>query len=70
MFWEVLICIEDWMVESFKQMDKMMSLDHLAMESTEGQQNWINSLKGMFKGQDGRVECKSLGQRGEMVESG
>jgi len=32
--------IEDWIMESLKLMDKMMSLDHWAMESTEGQQNW------------------------------
>ena len=67
MFRGFLICIEDWVVEFFKQMDRMMSLDHWAMESTEGQQNYINSLKGMFKGQDSRVECRSLGQRGEKV---
>ena len=55
-----MICIEDWMVGSLKQMDIMISLDHWAMESTEGQQNWINSLKGMLKGKDSRVECRSL----------
>lgn len=39
-----------------------MSLDHWAMESVGGQQNWINSLKGMFKGQASK--CRSLGQGG------
>lgn len=55
------------MVGSLKQMDRVMSLDHWAMESTEGQHNWINSLKGMFKGQASRVKCRSLEQGGEMV---
>ena len=36
MFKGFLICIVDWMVESLKQMDRMMSLDHWAMESIEG----------------------------------
>jgi len=44
-----------------------MSLDHWAMKSTKGQQNWINSLKGMFKGQASKVKCRSLEQVGEMV---
>ena len=67
MFWGFFICIQDWMVESLKQMDRMMSLDHWAMESTEGQQNWIKSLKGMFKGKASRVKCMSLEQGSEMV---
>ena len=33
------------------------------MESKERQQNCINSLKGMFKGQDSIVEWRTLGQR-------
>ena len=31
------------------------------------EKKWINSLKGMFKGKDSRVECRSLGQRDEKV---
>lgn len=34
----------------FKHMDRIMSLVHWAMDSTKEQQDWINSLKGMFKG--------------------
>jgi len=67
MIYGFLICIQDWMVGSLNYMDRMMSLGHWVMESTERQQNWIKSLKGMFKGQASRVKCRSLEQGGEMV---
>jgi len=37
MFKGFFICIEDWVVGIFKQMDRMMSLVHWAMESTKEQ---------------------------------
>jgi len=55
------------MVESLKQMDRMMSLDHWAMVSKKGSRTGINSLKGVLKGQASRVKCRSLGQMGEMI---
>ena len=62
-----MICIEGWMVESLKQVDRMMSLDHWAMESNKGSKTGINSLKGVFKGKASRVKYKSLGRMGEMI---
>jgi len=41
-----------------------MSLVHWDMDSTKEQQDWINSLKEILKGQDNRVECRTLGQTG------
>jgi len=40
------------------------------MESNIRKKNWINSLKGMFQGQDSRVFFISLRQRGERVSLG
>ena len=57
----VLICIEGWMVESLKNMDRMMYLDYWDMESKKGSRTRINSLKGVFKGKASRVKCRSWG---------
>lgn len=62
-----MIRIEVWMVESLKQMDRLKSLDHWAMESKKGSRTRINSLKGVFKEQASIVKCMSLGQMGEMI---
>ena len=49
------------MVESLKQMGRMKSLDHWAMESKKGSRTGINSLKGVLKGQASRVKFEFLG---------
>ena len=54
-------------MESLKQMDKLMSLDHWAMELKKGSRTRINSLKGVFKGKASRVKYRSLGRIGEMI---
>ena len=54
-------------MESLKQMDRMKSLDHWAMESKKDIRTGINSLKGVFRGQASRVKHKSFGRIDEMI---
>ena len=48
-------------MESLKHMDRMISLDHWAMESKKGSRTGINSLKEVFRGKASRIKCRSLG---------